>query len=638
MGLCFGVSMLLPDEGGQEGGGPGWPPDDVAKIFPVCPLSNLMGVPTAIRTGLLRLVWLQLAIPPALTFAQSLPAVPPLPQQERLVERSDLTGTLRASSLEISAGEVPQLTLVLTNQSTKRLRAPNAVIDLNVSIQVFDSDGMQVQPRLNAILEWRMFPTSVRTLPLLAAGRSTESALSLGQNAPLALPVGEYVYRVTYVSRAGWPSIYDVYERGADEVWEGELSASVAIRVRPVDAASKQRLTEQVRNGSRTDAEAAMRILGLSRATDAVDAIVERLDREHSTFPVALESLGYIQAPSAARAVAAVRGRMPMEIRYGASSIAIPVMWAQRDIFELVRAAGCEGLTLGSLIIASPQSAEHLRSVCPRVTDLVRAEAISQPAQTLTREEADRRQWAVSMLKWLETPSSPAPTVYPHDRFPAAPTVERLREYVAAVIGFPGGHTERVKVEVSGIARFGTHDTFRQLRKALNTADGESGEAINQALQALAFEDEIHGPSDRAEEVRRWDRWWQQHGGQSREQWAREAIGKRPAVSGDSYEVTGASRAAEYLLVLDRGRYEQRLVTHPSWQVRVVAAITLAPKEPQYAAALLLREFENRYLSACFNAGNQLASLTGSWFPFQCSRPEERRAAAAHWTGLALAR
>jgi len=589
-----------------------------------------------IRTGLLVLVSLQI-VGPSLLRAQSLPAVPPLPQQERLVERTDLSATVRASNVEITAGETPQLILVLTNNSTKRLRLPNAVIDLNASIQVFDSDGREVQPRSNAILEWRMFPTSVRTLPVLAAGRSTESALSLGLNAPLALPVGEYVYRVTYVSRAGWPAIYDVYERGADEVWEGELTASVTIRVRPVDAASEQRLREQVRTGSRTDAEAAMRILGLSRATGAIDTIVERLDREHSTFPVALESLGYMQAPSAARAVAAARGRMPMEMQNSASFVSIQVMWAQRDIFELVRAAGCEGLTLGSLIVASPQSAEHLRSVCRNVADLVRAEALSQqPAQTLTREEADRRQWAVSMLKWLETPLPPAPAVQPHDRFPAAPTAERLPEYVAAVIGFPGGHTERVKVEVSGIARFGTHDTFRQLRKALTTAGDESSYAINEALQALAFEDEVHGPSDRAEELRRWDRWWQQHGGQSRERWALEAIAKRPAVSGDVYEVSGASRAAEYLLVLNRGRYERQLVTHPSWRVRVTAAITLAQKEPQYAAALLLREFENRYLSACFNAGDQLASLTGSWFPFECSRPEERRAAAAHWTGLAL--
>jgi hypothetical protein len=101
--------------------------------------------------------------------------------------------------------------------------------------------------------------------------------------------------------------------------------------------------------------------------------------------------------------------------------------------------------------------------------------------------------------------------------------------------------------------------------------------------------------------------------------------------------VTGASRAAEYLLVLDRQRYERELVTHPSWRVRVTAAVTLAANDRQYAAALLLREFENRYLSACFNAGNQLASLTGTWFPYECDRPQERRAAAAYWTRMALA-
>src|SRR6188472_1140663 len=112
------------------------------------------------RTGLLVLVSLQL-VGPSLARGQSLPDVPPLPPQERLVERTDLSATVRASNVEITAGEVPQLTLILTNKSAKRLRLPNALIDLNASIRVFDSDGKEVQPRSNAILEWRMFPTSV---------------------------------------------------------------------------------------------------------------------------------------------------------------------------------------------------------------------------------------------------------------------------------------------------------------------------------------------------------------------------------------------------------------------------------------------------------------------------------------------
>ena len=583
--------------------------------------------------GLLLVVWVHLVARPYPTFAQSLPEVPPLPRQERLLERSDLTATLRVSNVEITAGEVPQITLVLTNQSRKRLRILNAEVDLNVFIQAFDSDGKQVQPRSNAIIDRYTFPTRVRNLPVLSAGRSTESVLSQSLNAPGALPVGEYVYRVTYVNRA----TYDVYERGADEVWEGELTANVAIRVRPVDSAYEQRLIEQVRGGRRADAEAAMRILGLSRVTAAIDVIVDRLNREPSAFPVVLESLGYIQSPSATRAVAAARGSMPMEIRGNASSITMQVMLAQRDILELVRAAGCEGRALGSLIIASQESAERLRSACREVTDLVRADVLSgQPAQTLTRDEADRRQWALSMLKWLELPAPPpAPTDYPHGRFPPPPSADHLAEYVAAIIGFPGGHTEQVKVELSGIARFGTHDTFRQLRTALNHADGEAGYAINEALRALAFEDEVHGPDDRAEELRRWDGWWRQNGRRSRERWARQAITRRPSTD---EEMNGASRAAEYLLVLDRARYERVLVNHTSYVVRSTAAVVLAPNDSQYAAALLLRELENRYVGACFDAGNQLALLTGSWFPFSCNSSTERRAAAAHWTQLALTR
>jgi hypothetical protein len=208
---------------------------------------------------------------------------------------------------------------------------------------------------------------------------------------------------------------------------------------------------------------------------------------------------------------------------------------------------------------------------------------------------------------------------------------------VAAIVGDSGPHTEAVLVEWSGIARFGTHETFTQLRTALSTADDEAAYVIGEALRALTFEDEVLAPPDQGEDLRRWDRWWGQHGSDSREQWARAAIATRPALSASVHEVNGASRAAEYLLVLDRRRYERTLVTHPAWQVRVTAAVTLAADDPQYAAALLLRELEGRYWSACFNAGNQLASLTGTWFPFTCSRQQERRAATAHWTSMALA-
>ena len=77
----------------------------------------------------------------------------------------------------------------------------------------------------------------------------------------------------------------------------------------------------------------------------------------------------------------------------------------------------------------------------------------------------------------------------------------------------------------------------------------------------------MSAPPDGAGELRRWDRWWQQHGRQSREQWAREAIAKRPALSINAAEVTGASRAAECLLVLNRQRYEWTLITHPASQI-----------------------------------------------------------------------
>jgi hypothetical protein len=583
---------------------------------------------------------LQLLSPPSPSVAQTLPEVPPLQGQERLLERNDLAATLLVRRAELTAGERPQLTLVLTNRAQTQLRVPNAAVNLTTSIRAFDSNGNAIPPRLSATIDRWVFPTSVHKLPALAAGRSMEFPLGGDWGMPDALPVGDYVFRATYVNRAGMPELYDVRERGAEEVWEGELTASVAIRVRPVDPASEQGLIEQVRDGDRTIAVAAMGILGLSRAAVAVDAIVDRFERDYSTFPTVLASLGYIGTPHAARALAAAHRRMPQEIRFRYRLFGMD----SGDVRRLLQGAGCDALALGPLILPTRESAEDLRRACRDATDLVRTEVRSrEQGQALTGAEAERQKWAVDMLKWLESPPPPpSPTVWPEDKFPPPPVAERLPEYAAAIIGFPGGHSESVKVEMSGIARFGTHDTFRQLRAALSTAGEVSAYVIGEALVALTFDDDVVTPADRAphpdrsEELRRWDRWWQQHQRQSREQWAREAIAKRPALSTIADEVTGASRAAEYLLVLNRPRYERALITHPSWRVRIRTAVTLAANDPRYAAALLLREFENRYLTACFNASSQLASLTETWFPFDCSRQQERRAAAAHWTRMAL--
>jgi hypothetical protein len=320
-------------------------------------------------------VWLQLGPPPAPTLAQTLPEVPPLPKQERLTQRNDLVATLRVSKAQTIAGKLPELTLVLTNRGRGRLRVPNAGVNLTTSVRAFNADGEEMPSRVSAILEYTADPTRVRTLPALPPGGSREFTLRSDFNMPGVLPVGDYVFRVTYMNRAGWPKLYDVYERGAEEVWEGELTTSAAIRV---------------------------------------DQVV----------------------------------------------------------------------TLGGTAL----------------TD-------------------GRLQLSVPIVKPLKSPPPPSPTVYPSDRFPSPPTAERLPEYVAAIIG-SRWHSEYAKEELSGIARFGTHDTFKQLTTALSTAEDESNSAyvIDKALQALTFEDGVLSLADRAEELRQWDRWWQQHGRHSREQ------------------------------------------------------------------------------------------------------------------------
>lgn len=584
--------------------------------------------------GAAAVIWLLLALP-STGSGQSLPDVPPLPREERLLQRADLTATLHVSAADIVAGERPDLSLVLTNRSRERLRVADASVNFTTSVRAYDASG-EVLPRMSTIIDRVVLPRSVATLPVLNPGESRAFSVSSDVNVPGPLPVGEYVFRVTYVNRAGSPHVYDVYEPGAEDVWEGDLTASVTVRVRPLDAASERRLIQEVREGSPTAAAAAIRALGLSRAEAAVDPIVERFERDYNMWRVVFESLGYIATPHAARALAAAYGRIPTETPL---RMIIASARSSRDVHGLARGAGCDALVLSALTWPSQATASTLRDSCPKVAELLRAEVASQETgRTLTRPEAERQQWAAAMLKPLESPEPPpAPTEYPRDRLPPPPVAERLLEYVAAIVGFPGGHSEDVAVELSGIARFGTHDTFTALRAALSTASDETAYVIAEALRALTFEDEWLPLVDRAEELRRWDRWWQQHGRETREVWARDAIGRRPEISMSASAVNGASRAAEYLMALDRKQYEQVLVTHRSWRVRVTAAVFLAAGDPPYAAALLLRELENRYWSACANAGDQLAHLTGSWFPFKCHSAQERRAAAAHWTRLALA-
>jgi hypothetical protein len=593
------------------------------RLFPVasCPLKTLAAMCLCVTSA------------PWPCLAQTLPEVPPIPAEERLLERNDLIATLKAEKTDLTAGEFPALTLVLTNNGRRPLRV--TLSDLSTLVRAFDADGEEIQVQLETGSPWSAIGESsppaplVRTLPVLPSGRSGEISLNRWR-VPNGLPVGDYVVRVTYVNRLWSPRT--VQDRDAGQMWEGDLTATIAVHVhRPADPAWAQRLIEQVRDGDVASAEVAMRVLGLGRVPTAVDAIVERFERDYSTLPVAVESLAYIGTPHAARALGSAYARVPIEaLRRGTVSSG----WSPIQERRLIRGTGCDALALDMLVGPSQISAQEVRLACRDAADRLRAELQSRPpGQALTAAENRRREWARSMLDWLAAlPPLATPTAYPTERFGPPPIAERLPAYVAAIIGLPGENSEYMKVELGGIARFGTPDTFTQLRTALATASDERASYIPEALLALTFDDE-KAFEDSAQQGPRWDRWWREHGRQSREQWALEALARPSAIPLPHAVSTtdGAPRAAEYLITLDRGRYERALVTHPSWRVRVATAVTLAPNDPRYAAALLLRELENRYLGACEYAGSELASLTGTWFPFKCDRTDERKAAAAYW-------
>jgi hypothetical protein len=69
--------------------------------------------------------------------AQTWPAIPPIPLQERFRARTDLTVTLKLKASQLMAGERPAFTLTIRNVGTRPLRVPPYVsTNFNVRLRV----------------------------------------------------------------------------------------------------------------------------------------------------------------------------------------------------------------------------------------------------------------------------------------------------------------------------------------------------------------------------------------------------------------------------------------------------------------------------------------------------------------------
>ena len=110
------------------------------------------------------------------------------------------------------------MSIVLENTGTRRIRiAGQADVTKVVSI----ATGREVRPY--CIIDLALMPTSIRTFRALTPGQRHEVDFWLPCGGVPHLP-GTYEIHATFSNHAGWPHVYDVYERGADEVWEGTVT------------------------------------------------------------------------------------------------------------------------------------------------------------------------------------------------------------------------------------------------------------------------------------------------------------------------------------------------------------------------------------------------------------------------------
>jgi hypothetical protein len=82
----------------------------------------------------------------AFASAQTWPAIPPIPPQERFRPGSDLAVTLKLNASQLMAGEPPTFTLTLLNSGSSTLRVPPypSTNSSNVALRLFDRSGNEL--------------------------------------------------------------------------------------------------------------------------------------------------------------------------------------------------------------------------------------------------------------------------------------------------------------------------------------------------------------------------------------------------------------------------------------------------------------------------------------------------------------
>lgn len=571
---------------------------------------------------------------PALRSHSGLPAIP---ARERFTQRNDLSATLRLEPSVLAPGQTPEMWLVLRNTSTRPVRvSPQVDANWNVRLAVHDNSGQPLFPGSGCIIDRWQTRTPVRDLMVLGPGESREFSLKSCGGLP-RMPQGEYRVRATYYNAPDFPSHYDIYEDTAREVWEGRLDATHVLTVLPLDRETERRLIEMVDGPARAPG-GAISLLGLGRSTAAADSLVRRFQQHGSMVAETILALVDIGDPAALTALAATleehvtrtwtsaAERAWLELLIARSSLDSSTM------HRFVHNHGCAAIPLRLLQFVPPSSDTLLEQRCPdlrtRLRDIQDTPLTAAPGSDAHRIQTARASSARQLLTSLDRQESPPPPPPPAElKSPESLDPRKLGDWVRSLLD--GSATDDVPMR--GLASFGTKDTYLELRDKLEAADATARVSIGKLLEVITFHEP---PGERLyRDPRYWDGWWRVNGTLSRAQWAEDALARWRPREGFVDVWSVADYAAEYLLTIRHNSPDlvSRLARHRSWFVRLAVADTVAAYDRKRAALLMLREFGGRYIAACSNASDRLATLMGREYPVDCVDPTERQQAAAYW-------
>jgi HEAT repeat protein len=187
----------------------------------------------------------------------------------------------------------------------------------------------------------------------------------------------------------------------------------------------------------------------------------------------------------------------------------------------------------------------------------------------------------------------------------------------------------------SGVRRLGRALDFPRIRALLEVPNSGVHRDVQAALAALTFVSEA-----RRLTPAQWDEWYGRHRRTTRLEWARESLDAMLRGKAGASLSFGGLAALRYLNARNDAAFRtdfERAAAAREPTVRIEAARALARFNKSRAIALLLREFDSRFLNACFGANEALNALAGRQLQVECADPSARRIAKEQWSRALIA-